>query len=132
MLHCWGLHLQQLLLPLPQALGHQLGLGAHQGALALLHSGLGDQQGPAGQQEAHQLLPELHLVPEGETAGCMAFILCMCVVLQHRWIWCCRYAHTIHQEFVNINAPHWLVQHLVVVAGAALTTGERHHELFVL
>lgn len=62
-LHCWGLHLQLLLPPLLQDLGHHPGLGGHQGAQAPRHSELVDQEGLAGLQGAHQLLPGLLLVP---------------------------------------------------------------------
>lgn len=64
-LHCWGPHLQLLLPPLLPARGHRPVLGGHQGAQALLHSGLVDQQGLAGLQGAHPLLPGLLLVPKG-------------------------------------------------------------------
>lgn len=74
MLHCWGLHLQQLLPPLLLTLDHHLGLGGHQEAQVLLHSGLEDQQGLAELQGAHQLLPGLQLVPEGEDTGCMTLM----------------------------------------------------------
>lgn len=85
-LRCWGQHLQLLLPLLLQAPGHHPGLGGHQGAQALLRSGLVDQQGLAGLQGAHQLPPGLQLVPEVKGRGCMALIpgydsfVCMCVI----------------------------------------------------
>lgn len=74
MLHCWDLHLQLPLPPLLPALGHRPGLGGHQGARALLHSGLVDQLELAALQGAHQLLPGLQLVPEDEGKGCVTLI----------------------------------------------------------
>lgn len=82
-LHCWGRHLQLLLPPLLPDLDHHPGLVGHQGAQALLHSELVDQEGLAGLQGVHQLLPGLQPVPGGGAGAKMERREKLCLFILH-------------------------------------------------